>query len=58
MAKGNTAIEKLHLAWDALQYNVNNILDKQGRSARGEQGLKQVFLMQLTLKPFKKLTDV
>ncbi|KRT85876.1 hypothetical protein AMK59_2987, partial [Oryctes borbonicus] len=42
VAKGNSPTEKLHLAWDSLQYNVNNILDKQGKSSGGEQGLKQI----------------
>ncbi|KAI4454954.1 dna-directed rna polymerase [Holotrichia oblita] len=42
VARGSSSLEKLHLAWDSLQYNVNNILDKQGRDTGGEQGLKQI----------------
>ncbi|GJQ80589.1 putative DNA-dependent RNA polymerase [Trypoxylus dichotomus] len=42
IAKGSSPTEKLHMAWDALQYDVSNILDKQGKSAGGEQGLKQI----------------
>nr|XP_022906848.1 DNA-directed RNA polymerase I subunit RPA1 [Onthophagus taurus] len=42
VARGNTVLEKLNFAWEALQMNVNNIIDCNSVQIHGGQGLKQI----------------
>lgn len=47
---GESPLEKLNMAWEGLQTNVNNIIDKnQGAKLTRSQGLKQVNMLAFFL---------